>query len=197
MASSSSSLAIDRLSERYKAGKQSFIVSLACSNVTHLDHTKLERATYGADVLELRIDHLSPYEQVSVASSPPVDYVLSQINALKEISVLPILFTIRTASQGGKFPDQAIEEARQLMLAAIDIGCEYIDIELTWPEALIMDIIGRKKRTKVITSLHKWSGDVSWTFASLSQSYNKALEFGGEYYVCWTARTYLDGHLSH
>lgn len=190
-----SCLALDTLSKRYNANKQSFIVALACPNVTHLDHAQIERATYGADVLELRIDHLSPDGLTSTISPPPVDYVLSQIKALRKISILPILFTVRTASQGGKFPDQAIEEARELILAAIGIGCEYIDIETTWPVALISDIIEQKKQTKVIASLHDWTGNSSWNLTSLNEPYRTALRFGGKQYHSCIVRHNIHVHL--
>jgi pentafunctional AROM polypeptide len=109
-----------------------------------------------------------------------VDYVVSQIKALRKMTIPPILFTIRTASQGGKFLDQAINEARQLMLAAIESGCEYIDIEVTWPEELISEIVGQKKQSKVIASLHDWTGNMSWTSSSLNELYRKAMGYGGE-----------------
>jgi pentafunctional AROM polypeptide len=179
MASSSFS-STDPLPKRYHAGKQSFIVALACPDVTHLDHAQFERAMYGADVLELRVDHLSPTGASSNTSLPPVDYVVSQIKALRKMTIPPILFTIRTASQGGKFLDQAINEARQLMLAAIESGCEYIDIEVTWPEELISEIVGQKKQSKVIASLHDWTGNMSWTSSSLNELYRKAMGYGGE-----------------
>lgn len=172
--------AIDPLSKRYDSGKQSFIVALACPDVNQLDCSQFERATYGADVVELRVDHLSPDSITSTTSTPPVDYAILQIKALRKMTDLPILFTIRTASQGGKFPDHAIDEARQLMLVAIETSCEYLDIEVTWPESLISDIIRHNRGTKVIASFHDWTGNVPWTLSSLNVPYHKAMEFGGE-----------------
>jgi pentafunctional AROM polypeptide len=58
--------------------------------------------------------------------------VEEQIRVLQKMSNLPILFTIRTKSQRGKFPNPAEVEALALMLLAASLRIEYIDIEVKW-----------------------------------------------------------------
>lgn len=112
------------------------------------------------------------------------------------MTILPIIFTIRTASQGGKFPDDAIDEARELMLVAIETSCEYIDIEVTWPDSLVSDIIGKNRGTKVIASFHDWTGNVPWTLSSLNVPYYKAMRFGGEQHQSYFKGQAFDMQLS-
>jgi pentafunctional AROM polypeptide len=89
----------DVLSTNYVAGRQSCIICLAHQDLTELGAALLKRASYGATVAELRVDQLKTHGG-GIAST---EYVSSQIRYLRETTGLPILFTIRTASQGGKF----------------------------------------------------------------------------------------------
>lgn len=95
------------------------------------------------------------------------------------MSPLPILFTIRTQSQGGKFPDDAVDEALQLMLLAVRCGVQYIDVEIEWPEALVSRIMQEKGDAMVVASYHSWTGDVGWTSEVLREKFRAADAFGG------------------
>lgn len=58
------------------------------------DHlSKLDEITYGCEAVELRVDHLSSFSS---------DFVTKQISLLRAATKsLPIVFTVRTVSQGG------------------------------------------------------------------------------------------------
>ena len=164
----------DLISSYYVQGKQIFLIPLTFPNVTQAG-CNLERISYGGDVWELRVDLLRPDE---VTKLPTKEYVLSQLEWLRRGSDMPIIFTIRTVSQGGQFPDGAAPEALELMLLAAQFGCEYIDVEFSWPESLKQEIVKHKGSSKLIASVHDWTGEVRWS-DSLFEHYIKQDTYGG------------------
>jgi 3-dehydroquinate dehydratase / shikimate dehydrogenase len=99
-------------------------------------------AEAGADLVEIRLDYLAS-----------TDYP-----ALVKASPLPILWTLRHASEGGKFTGSVTEQIRELTLAA-EAGGAYVDIEYRrWKEAgaagmaLAKTLAGKKM--KLILSCH-------------------------------------------
>ena len=170
----------DIISANFAEGKQTFIIPLTIKDVNDLKKN-VDRIGYGGDIWELRVDLLSPSsEPLGRENTPPLDYVRQQIMSLQAMSELPILFTIRTFSQGGKFPDNAADEARALMELAIQLGIEYLDVEIEWPPSLIDAISRRKGKTsKVVASYHSWTGKVAWTSQELDEKFRAADAFGG------------------
>ena len=124
---------------------------------------------------ELRVDLLRSDELTKL---PSKDFVLSQLEWLRRGSDLPIIFTIRTVSQGGKFPDGAAPEALELMILAAQYGCEYIDVEFPWPESLKQEVGKHKGTSKLIASVHDWTGEIRWT-DSLFEHYINQDTYGG------------------
>ncbi|ETS82861.1 hypothetical protein PFICI_04737 [Pestalotiopsis fici W106-1] len=168
----------DIISTNYASGKQTFIIPLTFGDVKDARDV-ITRIGYGGDVWELRVDLLSPNPgPLGEENLPPLDYVESQIRELQALSPLPILYTIRTRGQGGKFPDGAVEEALQLMLLAIEKGIKYIDVEIEWPQSLIQEVTAKKGDTQVVASYHNWSGKVAWTSEELKKHFEIANEFG-------------------
>ncbi|KAF5508607.1 Short chain dehydrogenase yanD [Colletotrichum fructicola] len=91
---------------------------------------------------------------------------------------MPILFTIRTAPQGGKFPPDAENEALALMLMAVEEQCKYIDVEIEWSLELVNAVVEKKGSSKIIASFHDWTGDIRWTSDLLREKYATADAFG-------------------
>ncbi|KIJ39407.1 hypothetical protein M422DRAFT_257727 [Sphaerobolus stellatus SS14] len=67
---------------------------------------------------------------------PSLGYVAAQVVALRRNTLLPVIYTIRTVSQCGLFPDDGEEAALALMNLGIRMGCEYIDVEIDWSAKL-------------------------------------------------------------
>ncbi|KAI5798030.1 EPSP synthase-domain-containing protein [Peziza echinospora] len=132
--------------------------------------------TEGSDAVELRVDLL--VDPNSTTGVPSTQYVVDQLTVLRSKTQLPVIFTIRTKTQGGKFPDEAHVEALQLYTVALRSGLEYIDLEVTWPQSLIKQVTENKGFTKIIASHHDVPGALSWATASWVTFYNKALQFG-------------------
>ena len=98
---------------------QSFFVSLTVPDVAAALGF-LPEVVVGADAIELRVDLL---EDPADKSNPPsVEYVANQLAILHGSTDLPVVFTVRTKSQGGKFPDAAHDHAFALYNLAIRMG---------------------------------------------------------------------------
>ncbi|PSS00529.1 EPSP synthase-domain-containing protein [Coniella lustricola] len=154
--------------EETRRKKHSFFVSLTVPDVR--DALELiPRVVVGSDAVELRVDLLKDYSPESVGV---------QVSILRAAAKIPIVFTVRTQSQGGKFPDEDAEGAAALYEVAARMGVEYIDIELTWPEHVIQAAVAQKGASRIIASHHDPHGTLSWKNGSWIQYYNRALQFG-------------------
>lgn len=154
--------------EEIRKKKHSFFVSLTVPDVT--DALELiPRVVVGSDAVELRVDLLKDY-------SP--EFVGVQVATLRAAAKIPIVFTVRTQSQGGKFSDDDCEGAAALYNVAARMGVEYIDVELSWPEDVIQAVVSQKGASRIIASHHDPQGALSWKNGSWMQYYNMALQFG-------------------
>ncbi|KAJ6551423.1 Shikimate dehydrogenase [Mycena capillaripes] len=171
-------------------GKRSYFLALTFPDLTPALH-HIEDLTQGVDALELRVDLLS--DQTSFGSSiPPVPYVKDQIAVLRRSTSLPLIFTIRTVSQGGAFPDNALNEAFELLKLALALGIEYLDVEISLPEPMIRELISRKGHSKIIASWHDWSGDMKWDGALVKEKYAIADSVGDIIKIVGKANTIQD-----
>ena len=140
----------------------------------------IEELTAGVDAIEVRVDLLrSPADsEVTGAYVPPTAYVSEQIAALRQKTSLPIVFTCRTVSQGGSFPDNAESKAFDLFYTALRLGVEYIDVEITWSKKHLDGLKKSKGASQIIASYHDWSGDFKWGTATSKDVYDRAAAVG-------------------
>lgn len=164
----------DPLAEIRKKDR-SFFVSLTLPDLQQSGDL-LNVVADGCDAVELRVDLLKDPE--SNSDIPSVDYVQSQLNHFRRHTYLPIVFTIRTKSQGGRFPDDAYDAALSLYRLAFRTGCEFVDLEITFPEHLLHAVTEMKGFSKIIASHHDPQGKLNWSNGSWIQYYNKALQYG-------------------
>ncbi|KAF8154593.1 EPSP synthase-domain-containing protein [Crassisporium funariophilum] len=161
------------------AGRRSYFLSLTYPDITQA-FPRIDELTQGVDALEIRVDLLrtdKDYETIG-DSIPSLDYVQQQLVALRRVSSLPIVFTVRTKSQGGAFPDSAHKEAVELLRLALQMGVEYLDVEITLPEKLIKELNAQKGFSKVIASWHDWSGNMKWDGPLVKEKYEMANKLG-------------------
>jgi pentafunctional AROM polypeptide len=52
----------------------------------------------------------------------PISYVAEQLAAIRRVSSFPIVYTVRTVSQGGAFLDKSIKKAFDLFRLALRLG---------------------------------------------------------------------------
>ncbi|KDQ51853.1 hypothetical protein JAAARDRAFT_163255 [Jaapia argillacea MUCL 33604] len=159
--------------------KRSYFLSLTFPDITpaliHVDELAV-----GVDAIELRVDLLrAPQDKDAYGPYiPPNSHVVTQIAAIRRTTSLPIVFTVRTTSQGGSFPDDAEDEAFSLFDLATRMGVEYIDIEISWSQKRIRDLNSRKGHSLLIASWHDWSGKMAWDSALTKDKYDLAASLG-------------------
>jgi 3-dehydroquinate dehydratase type I len=170
----------DIMSANYISNQQTFIIPLTFTDVGDA-RAVLTRISYGGDIWELRVDFLSPDGPITtVENVPSPEFVREQIRLLQSYSDLPILFTVRTKSQGGKFPDEASTQALELIKIGIEEAVAYVDVEIEWPPDMIRQICEIKGSVKIIASYHSWTGLVRWSSKELQDKYAAADAFGGK-----------------
>ena len=110
---------------------------------------------YGCDAVEIRVDYLINFDDI---------FVSKQLSILRAAADgLPIIFTVRTKEQGGKFDIKNINILENLFTIALKSGVEFIDLELTLPTEVQYRLLKRKGITKIIGSHHDFEGKLSWT----------------------------------
>ncbi|THD00447.1 hypothetical protein EYZ11_000011 [Aspergillus tanneri] len=158
-----------------KRKPQSFFVSLTLPNLREASDI-LPDVCAGSDAVELRVDLLK--DPSSDSDIPSVDYVADQMSFLRSRITLPLIFTIRTKSQGGRFPDDAHDAAMDLYRLAIRSGSEFVDLEIAFPDEMLRAVTEMKGYSKIIASHHDPKGELSWANMSWMKFYNRALEYG-------------------
>ncbi|KAF9451572.1 Shikimate dehydrogenase [Macrolepiota fuliginosa MF-IS2] len=182
------------LSSNVGAGKRSYFLSLTYPDVTQALPI-IEQLSEGADALELRVDLLKSKGQEGVI--PSSEYVSSQLAALRRVTSLPIVYTVRTASQGGQHPDKAEKEALELLQVGLKAGVEYLDVEITLPEQQVRELVSKKGSSKVLASYHDFSGNLKWNSATIQEKYAIAESLGDVIKIVGTASTIQDNFELH
>ncbi|TDZ28669.1 Pentafunctional AROM polypeptide [Colletotrichum spinosum] len=162
----------------------SFFVSLTVPEVASA-LSSIPAIVVGSDAVELRVDLLEDYSLESVAH---------QVSLLRSVADVPIIFTLRTKGQGGKFPDDAYGQGLALYKQAIRLGVEFIDLEMTLPERVIRAVAEGKGRSRIIASHHDPQGQLSWKNGSWIPFYNKALQWGDVVKLVGVAQRITDNY---
>ncbi|KAK6201506.1 pentafunctional arom polypeptide, shikimate 5-dehydrogenase [Scheffersomyces amazonensis] len=150
--------------------KRSAAVSLTFKDLNDVaEH--LEEIAVGSEAIELRVDSLNKYSKTFVAD---------QTATLRKYVNLPIIYTIRTESQGGLFPDHEVEQLEELLLLGIKLGVEYLDLQSNYPNSLIEKILERKAFTRIIISHYDNTGVLKWTNVEWKNKYNQAVSYGAD-----------------
>ena len=161
--------------ERIQIKEHSFFVSLTVPDIATALNV-LPEVVVGSDAVELRVDLLKDPKRPM--DSPSVEFVASQLAMLRESTSVPVIFTVRTLGQGGKFPDSDRKGALSLYKLALRMGVEFLDLEIQLPNELLQSVIQAKGHTQIIASHHDPKGQLSWANNSWVPHYNKALLYG-------------------
>ncbi|KAI9843720.1 MAG: 3-dehydroquinate dehydratase (3-dehydroquinase) [Thelocarpon superellum] len=155
--------------------ERSFFVSLTLPTLDDSTNA-IQAACVGSDAVELRVDLLEDPD--ASRGIPSISYVTRQVQLLRDVVDRPVIFTVRTQGQGGRFPDAAHPEMLALYLQAIRLGVEFIDLEITSPEEVLLQVTERKGCSTIIASHHDPQGRLSWTNGAWMPFYSKALLYG-------------------
>lgn len=179
-------------------GHRSYFLSLTFPDVTP-SLANFDELTTGVDAIELRVDLLRTESQIGAAGPhiAPLSYVSEQVTAIRRVSSLPIVYTVRTQSQGGAFPDKSIKEVFDLLHLALRLGVEYIDVEISLPEKGLRDLISRKGHSKIIASWHDWSGNMKWDSPSVDATLEVTKTYGDIVKIIGKANTAADNVALH
>ncbi len=123
------------------AGKWSHFLSLTYPSIDEA-LPYLPELRIGIDAFELRVDLLKDISTKSIHR---------QIALLRDNVPLPIVFTVRSIGQIGKFPPDP-ETMFQLLLEGVRAGCEWIDIEACWPTTITQSLVANIKTNYALTS---------------------------------------------
>ncbi|KAH9878137.1 hypothetical protein J1614_003354 [Plenodomus biglobosus] len=174
-----------------KKKKHSFFVCLSAPELHPCIQT-LPEIVVGADAVELRVDLLvDPNGQEGL---PTPEFVIEQLTILRTVTTTPIIFTIRTKAQGGKFPDTAYDEARALYGTALRLGCEFVDLEMTMPEEILREVSEGRGFTEIIASHHDPKSELNWSNGSWMKYYNRALQYGTVIKLVGVAQSIKDNY---
>ncbi|SGZ54467.1 CIC11C00000003898 [Sungouiella intermedia] len=149
---------------------RNFVASLTCSDLNEYTED-LEDIAAGCEAIEFRVDLLKDY-------SP--SYVADQTATLRKFINLPIVYTIRTKSQGGQFPDEEVDSLEELSYLGIKLGVEFLDVQLSNSEKLVKKIIERKAFTRIIATYIDVSGNLKWDNAEWDNKYNQAISLNAD-----------------
>ncbi|RKP23021.1 type I 3-dehydroquinase-domain-containing protein, partial [Syncephalis pseudoplumigaleata] len=133
----------------------------------------------GVDAVELRVDLLDypgkGGDEADIHVEEVEDTLLRQLTQLRRATTLPIIYTVRTAGQGGQFPDGHTRLYEQLCEFGFRAGCDYVDIELPasnlTPSVMAMRLARRVGHTRIIASYHDVAGRL-WTAASPTEGFS-------------------------
>lgn len=169
-----------------------YFLCLTVPDVTPILHT-LDEITAGADAIELRVDMLSP-NGVSPTSDniPPVNYVGQQLASLRKFTALPIVFTVRTKSEGGWFPDSAEQEYFDLLRSALRWGCEYVDLEVVRSADATRGVLHAKGDTLIVASKHDHTGRFKWDGGEAMAAFDEGSRIGDIVKIVGKATTLAD-----
>ncbi|KAK4569377.1 3-dehydroquinate dehydratase (3-dehydroquinase) [Recurvomyces mirabilis] len=146
--------------EVVKAKKQSFFVALTSPNVRELVPL-LEEVTVGVDAVELRADLL--VDPKAEDGLPTEAFLVDQVALLRANTTLPLIFTLRSVSQGGRWPEAKIEQAMSLYRVGLRMGFDFVDLELTAPKEVKHFVFKHRKMCNIIASHHDPKSQLSWS----------------------------------
>ncbi|KAJ2933109.1 hypothetical protein H1R20_g3982, partial [Candolleomyces eurysporus] len=181
------------LTHNVEPDRRSYFLCLTYPDVRQA-FPSIEELTEGVDALELRVDLLKSekdYETIG-DTIPSISYVAEQVAHLRRVTGLPIVFTVRTKSQGGAFPDKAEKEALALLNAGLRLGVEYLDVEISLPEKGIRELVAKKGTSQIIASWHDWSGGMKWNAPGVKEKYDIASRVGDIVKIVGKAETLQD-----
>ncbi|EMD00886.1 hypothetical protein BAUCODRAFT_187934 [Baudoinia panamericana UAMH 10762] len=143
-----------------KRKKHSFFVALTVPEIQDVLPV-LEEVTCGVDAVELRADLL--VDRRSSDGMPSEEFLIDQVALLRSNTTLPLIFTLRSTSQGGRYPiEEKTAEALRLYRVALRMGFDFVDLELTAPEQIKKFVLAHRKMCNIIASHHDPRGQLSW-----------------------------------
>ncbi|GIZ42243.1 hypothetical protein CKM354_000551800 [Cercospora kikuchii] len=147
--------------QKILAKQHSFFLSLTSPTIQDIV-TVLPEITMGSDAIELRVDLLVDPDKESGETHWRPGFLSEQVALLRASTTLPLIFTLRSVSQGGQFPDDATEQAIALYAEGLRMGFDFVDLELTAAPEVKDYVLNHRKMCTIIASHHDPKGQLSW-----------------------------------
>jgi len=154
---------------------RSYYLSLTYEHIA-LAIPHIQELSVGIDCWELRVDLLRDMHPESV---------VYQLALLRRFSDLPVIFALRTRSQGGTMPDldrnaEAAAYTTDILKLALKMGIEYVDVNNVVPRDTKITLLGMKGNSKIIASWHDYSGQTSWLSPTSYSFYKESVKMGAD-----------------
>lgn len=196
--------ACEREMGRGAKGPRTSFVAFNFPDLRIISGETIRRATEGVDVIELRVDTLvqsrpdtppesrrgSPNDHApsrAPPGPPSPHYVALCFGHLRRCSPLPIMYTVRTKTQGGAYPDPygddsaLLDEYVALVELGFKLGAEYVDVELSLPDKVFMRLLAlRGAATQCLATDHDREGKWSWDSQQVMDKYLRAARLGAD-----------------
>ncbi|KAK0884007.1 3-dehydroquinate dehydratase (3-dehydroquinase) [Friedmanniomyces endolithicus] len=140
--------------------KHSFFIALTAPTIRDVLPV-LEQVTVGVDAIELRVDLL--VDPKANDGLPTEEFLIEQVALLRFSTALPLIFTLRSVAQGGRWPEEKVKEALSLYRVGLRMGFDYVDLELTAREEIKKFVLNNRKMCNIIASHHDPKAQLSWT----------------------------------
>ncbi|KAL7334286.1 3-dehydroquinate dehydratase (3-dehydroquinase) [Mucor circinelloides] len=154
--------------------KQTTFVTPTISSYATVLPNFMKQWLEGTDAIEFRVDHL-------VVQDTTEDWVANvglQLAHLRQLTRLPIIYTVRTQPQAGKFDPTHVDLYETLLQWGHRWGCDYIDMESSTlseeRQKAMMEMNQDYENTKMISSFHDPNHTFSWSDAAMKKVYQQA-----------------------
>jgi len=137
----------------------------------------LDELSIGLDLWGIRGDLLASYDP---------SYLSFQVATLRRHSTLPVIFTIRTKSTMGIYPDvEADNTALQESLIsfcqhALRLGIEYVELQFEFPRSVIDSVVSMKGNSSIIATFFDKKDVCRWEGPESKQVYDKIVDMGAD-----------------
>lgn len=145
--------------------KRSYSLVLKQADLRSLKSQFTEIST-GVSAIEIDVDSLKDVNRSTVCE---------QVSYVRMFSSLPIIFNVKTQSQGGKLKDSDLDALEGLYNLAFKLGVEYVDVQLDLPNEFLSKISGNKHFTRMIGS---YTSKSNWNALEWNNKYNLAVSLG-------------------
>lgn len=131
-----------------------------------------------ADIIELRIDSMV---NVDLSGLFAAIRRITQVKKVGGLDNTPLIITNRKREEGGSFKGSERQRV-DLLLQAVELGAEYVDMELSTGDALTEELLKtiriHNNKTRLIVSSHDFSKTPS--DARLKARFNECIEAGAD-----------------
>eukprot|EP01134_Creolimax_fragrantissima_P004938 CFRG4938T1 len=131
----------------------SFFLSLTFGDIRDALAIGLDVLGAGSNAFELRVDLLNDYSE---------DNVKEQVSLLRRHTSLPIVFTVRSKTQGGKFVGSEAEMFSLLRLG-VQLGCDFVDFETIWSASVREELLCNRQASALVASYHVAEPTTPWS----------------------------------